>query len=185
MGKTKIKNRPLVYPLPAVLVGALVEGRVNYSTLGNCGVMSINPATVYISTHKSHFTNKGIKETNAFSINIPKTDKVKEVDYCGIVTGRSTDKSRVFGTYYGESKNIPMIKECPINLACKVIKSFQVYNMEIFIGEITETYVNDEYLSNGVLDTKKMDPLIYCPDGKYWGIGEVVGQGFSEGKEYE
>jgi hypothetical protein len=36
MGKVKFRNMPLVYPLPAILVGAMVNGKPNYITLGNC-----------------------------------------------------------------------------------------------------------------------------------------------------
>lgn len=184
MEKVKIRNLPFVYPVPAVLVGAKVNEKANYNTLGNCGIISIEPAVIYISSEKSHYTNIGIKENGYFSVNIPSVSMMEQVDYCGMVTGHSTDKSNVFTLFYGEIACVPMIKECPINLSCKVINSLEVYDMDIFIGEVIEVYSSEECLTDGIPDTKKIDPLIYMMDNLYWNIGNVVGTGFSAGSNY-
>lgn len=109
MTKTKYNKQPLIYPMPAVVVGAAVDGRPNFVTLGNCGILCTSPAVIYISTDKSHHTNKGIKENLAFSINIPSADLAAKVDYCGLVSGRNTDKLKVFECFYGSGDKIPMI----------------------------------------------------------------------------
>ena len=75
-----------------------------------------------------------------------------------------------------------MITDRPVNLACKVIKSFRVYEMDVFIGEVIETYVNADCITNGNADTKKINPLIYCMDQLYWDIGKIVGK---IGKNYK
>jgi flavin reductase (DIM6/NTAB) family NADH-FMN oxidoreductase RutF len=182
MEKVKFKNLPLVYPYPAVLAGAIVDGKPNYTTLGDCGIMSVKPPVIYISSHKSHYLNQGIVENGVYSVNFPPAELVKKVDYCGLVSGNKTDKSSIFETFFGETDKAPMIDECPINLVCRVIKTFDVYDMVVFIGEIIETFVWKECLSNGFPDTKKINPLIYCMDNQYWDIGKVVGKGFSDGK---
>ena len=64
---------------------------------------------------------------------------------------------------------IPMIEECPINMECKVTKIIEIYDMEVFIGEIIETYVNQDLLTNGFPDTKKINPLIYSMDNNLLG----------------
>jgi flavin reductase (DIM6/NTAB) family NADH-FMN oxidoreductase RutF len=185
MGKIKIKNSPLVYPLPAILAGAMVNGKPNYETLGDCTILSVSPAVICISSQKRHYTNVGIHAHNHFSVNIPSADMVVPTDYCGIVSGRDTDKSMVFDTFYGEHPMIPMISECPVNLACEVIKKFAVYSMEVFVGEIVGTYVSEDCCTDGRPDTGKINPLIYCLDNQYWSIGSVVGKGFSDGKKYK
>ncbi len=50
------------------------------------------------------------------------------------------------------------------------------------IGEIIETYVNQELLTNGFPDIKKINPLIYSMDNNYWEIGNFIGNAFNIGK---
>lgn len=71
--KTKLGPVPLIYPIPIVLVGATVNGRPNFETIGDCAVMGLRPALVCISSNKEHYTNEGILEHNAFSINVPQS----------------------------------------------------------------------------------------------------------------
>jgi flavin reductase (DIM6/NTAB) family NADH-FMN oxidoreductase RutF len=41
---------------PAVIAGALVNGKANYLTLGNYGGLCPRPPTIYISVNKAHYT---------------------------------------------------------------------------------------------------------------------------------
>ena len=184
MKRVKYGTYPLVYPLPAVLVGAIVDGKPNFETLGNCGIISVEPSVIYISSAKSNYTNKGIIEHGVFSVNIPSVDIVERVDYCGLVSGRDTDKSQVFNCFYESNDKIPMISDCPVNMACKVMKTFEVYNMDVFTGEVMETLVREDCTANGYADTKKISPLIYCMDNMYWSIGSTIGKGFNIGRNY-
>lgn len=43
---------PLIYPLPIALIGAKVDGKANVAPIGNCGIVSVEPAVVYISISK-------------------------------------------------------------------------------------------------------------------------------------
>ena len=81
---------------PSVIVGAIVNGKENYITLGQCSGLSMNPPMMYISINKSHYTNDGIKENGHFSVNIPSVNVVQKMDYVGLVSGREVDKSGVF-----------------------------------------------------------------------------------------
>lgn len=182
MNKIKIRKLPMLYPIPAVLVGAIVDEKPNYVTLGNCGIISVEPPVIYISSSKSHYTNKGIHENNKFSINIPSADLMIELDYCGLVTGSNIDKSNIFDTFYDSNNRIPMIRECPINMECEVMQTVNIYDMEVFIAHVTEVYANEECLINGFPDTQKVNPLFYSIDNTYWTIGEQIGRGFIEGK---
>ena len=72
--KVKIGNLPYIYPIPIVLVGANVNGKPNFTTIGDVGLMGINPPLVFISSHKQHYLNVGILETGCYSINFPTTN---------------------------------------------------------------------------------------------------------------
>jgi len=184
MEKREMGAYNYLYPVPAVLVGSLVNGKINYEMLGNCGIISMHPATLYISSDKKHYTNIGIKENSTFSVNIPSITNVVEADYCGIVSGSKIDKSEIFKTFYGKL-NVPMIKEFPVNIECKVIKQFEIYGMDIFIGEVINSYINEDCLIDDKPDIKKINPLIYSIKGGYRDIGEWSAESFVIGKEYK
>jgi flavin reductase (DIM6/NTAB) family NADH-FMN oxidoreductase RutF len=184
MNKINVGNTPLVYPIPAVLAGTMLEGKANYTLLGNCGIISVHPSVIYISSRKTHCLNSGIHENRCFSVNIPSVNQVTEADYCGLVSGTTKDKSRVFETYFAESDKIPLILECPVNLSCKVIEIVCVHDMELFIAEVLSSRVSEDCLTDGVPDTKKINPLIYTMDNQYWNIGGIVEQAFSAGRNY-
>ncbi|MFB3764516.1 MAG: flavin reductase family protein [Methanotrichaceae archaeon] len=174
-------GKTLPSPAPTVIVGALVNGKENYLTLGGHGGMSINPPLLYITVNKAHYTNAGIKENGYFSVNLPSASLVQQTDYVGLVSGRDTDKSGIFTPFYGSVNKAPMIKECPVNILCKVYNVIDLPNNEVFIGEVLETYVDDDCMAGKVLDLKKINPLILM-GGSYWELGNVVGAAFEEGR---
>lgn len=174
-----------IYPVPTVLVGTIVDSRVNFNTLGNCGIISMNPATIYISSYKNHFNNIGIIQNGVFSVNIPSHKSVIKTDYCGLVSGKNTDKSKVFDIFYGESKLAPMIEECPICLECKTIKHVDINIMDVFIAEITQSYIDESCIHDGEVDVSLVDPIIYTMKGNYHQIGKCMESPFSIGKQYK
>jgi flavin reductase (DIM6/NTAB) family NADH-FMN oxidoreductase RutF len=180
MGKIKIQNRP-IGPFPTVLAGADVNGKANYVTIGACGVVSLEPV-LYISLKSTHHTTLGVKENGYFSVNIPSADLVKKTDYCGIVSGKTMDKSTVFTPFYDEIGKAPMISECPLNFLCKVIQSVPIHGFEMFFGEIVSVYVNEQCLTEGKPDPLKINPLILMANG-YFDIGQMAGAAFKIGKE--
>jgi flavin reductase (DIM6/NTAB) family NADH-FMN oxidoreductase RutF len=179
MKKIKIKNYP-VGPFPTVLAGADVQGKPNFVTAGACGVVCLEPI-LYISLKSTHYTTGGIKENGYFSINIPSADMVQKTDYCGIVSGATTDKSAVFHFFYDELGKAPLISECPLNFLCKVIQTVPVYGFEMFLGEIVATYINDSCLSDNNPDPAKINPMIMM-GANYWELGKAVGAVYKEGK---
>ena len=188
--KVKFGKIPLVYPIPIVLAGALVDGKPNFEELGDVAVMGINPAIICISSGKDHHTNKGILEHETFSINFPTTKMMAVTDYCGVVSGKNIDKSVLFDAFYGELETAPMITDCPVNLECKVIKEFSIQHRQIFVAEVIQAYVNNEFVTEvdgrkKIADLTKLDPIIYALDNKYYKIGEPIGQGYQECGEYK
>jgi flavin reductase (DIM6/NTAB) family NADH-FMN oxidoreductase RutF len=185
MEKSKMGSMTFLYPMPATLVGANVGGKPNYLTVAYCGIVQHSPAMIAVTLGKRHYTNAGIKQNETFSVDIPSEEMVTLTDYCGIVTGRQVDKSVLFETFYGQLKTAPMIKECPINLECKLIQTLDLGGTnEIFIGEIVETYTEERYMTNGLPDIKKVNPIIFSMhDNNYWKVGDHLGQAWKIGME--
>jgi flavin reductase (DIM6/NTAB) family NADH-FMN oxidoreductase RutF len=136
-----------------------------------------------VSLGKGHYTNPGIKENKAFSVCLPSEDMVAETDYCGIVSGKTTDKSQIFDLFYGELETAPMIHNCPLNLECRLVETVESSLNEIFIGEILGTYTEQRFMTGGKLDFNKMKPFILSqPDTTYWRLGGPVAKAWSIGK---
>jgi len=186
MKKIEFGPTNFLYPMPATLVGANVAGKPTYLAIAHAGIMEYSPQHIIsISMNISHYTNKGIKENGTFSVNMPSTKMVVVTDYCGIVSGKNVDKSELFETFYGILKTAPMIKECPINMECKLIQTLDIHNHEIFIGEIIESYCDDEYLTEGVPDLAKVDPILFSfYDKNYWKISGKFAKAFNVGKDF-
>ena len=149
-----------------------------------CGIAAWKPPTLTVGLQPIRHTLKGIKEHETYSINVPSVALVKKVDYCGIYSGGKKDKSRVFKTFYGVLKIAPLIEECHVNLECKLKNSSDLGSHIHLIGEIVETYINEDCLAGGKADPKKIDPLIFVtPVLQYHRLGEYVAKTFEVGKE--
>jgi flavin reductase (DIM6/NTAB) family NADH-FMN oxidoreductase RutF len=84
---------------------------------------------------------------------------VKATDYCGLVSGKTIDKSQVFEMFYGELQTAPMIAAYPLSIECKLVDTIDLPTNIFFIGEIIASYTEEQYLTDGKLDIKKMNPL--------------------------
>jgi flavin reductase (DIM6/NTAB) family NADH-FMN oxidoreductase RutF len=183
MGKVKIDVNACPYPMPMTLVGAVVENRPNFLAAAWVVRVNFQPPMIGVALGKRHHTNAGIHDHKAFSVNIPGRDLMEKTDYCGIVTGKTADKSRLFDIFYGDLPQAPMIRECPLCFECRLVQEVDLPVDTFFIGEIVSVYAEEAALTNGQPDIKKMNPFtLTMPDNSYWGVGEKVGQAWSAGK---
>lgn len=186
MKKIKFGPDNLIYPMPAVLVGALVDNKPNFITIAWSGIACSNPPMITVGIRPVRHTLKGIMENKVFSVNVPSADLVTEVDYCGIFSGNKTDKSGVFNVFYNENKNIPLIEECPVNMECKVVHTKELGTHILVVGEITEAHVSESCITDKLPDAEKINPLIYATHQRYYyGLGKRIEKAFSIGKEYQ
>jgi flavin reductase (DIM6/NTAB) family NADH-FMN oxidoreductase RutF len=182
MTKTKLGPNTIMFPYPTVLVGAMVNGKPNFMTASWVGIACSNPPAISVAIRPERYTYKGVIEHNTFSINVPGSNLAKATDFCGIYSGRDNDKTSLFHIFYGKLENVPLIEECPLNLECKVIHTIEIGTHTLFIGEIMETHANDDCLTNGKPDIKKIDPIIYATGTRqYHKIGDEIGRAFKIG----
>lgn len=186
MDKINLGSTIPAYPMPVSLVGAVVDGKPNFLAVAWFTMVSYKPPRIAIALGKGHFTNPGIKENKTFSISLPSEEMVEITDFCGIVTGKNTDKSEIFDLFYGQLKTAPLIKECPLSMECKLVDTVVSGVNEIFIGEIVGTYTEEKFMKEDKLDFSKMKPLILSqPDTAYWSLGEPIAKAWSVGKKYK
>lgn len=187
MSKVTIGPRTLLFPLPAVLVGANVDGKPNFSTYAWCGIAASSPPMISVSLQHKRHTLKGIKQNGTFSVNIPSVDLVRETDYCGLVSGRDRDKVAdcKFNVFYGKLDTAPLISECPVNLECRVAHTLHLGSHEMIVGQIEEIHATESCLTDGAPDANKMQPFLWAmpPVNMYCKFGEPIAEAFSIGKE--
>lgn len=186
MAKTSLGPMTLLYPYPALLIGANVDGKPNFMTAAWSGIADSTPPMLTVAIQTKQYTAIGIRQNFSLSVNIPSTSQVKETDFCGMVKGSEVDKVEAcgFNLFYGKLGTAPMIDQCPVNLECYVVNILELGSHFLFVARIEETYVSEECLTDGRPDVDKIKPFIYVgsPARQYRAFGEVVGKAYSAGK---
>ena len=173
--KKNIGNVLALYPKPMTVVGAEVEGKVNWHVVGHTGI--IGHDRVLVSMSKSHYTNQGIRKSKKLSINLVSREMLPQADYVGSVSGASVNKSGVFKYHWGEN-GTPVIDASPLTMECNVEDIFETEGFDNFICSIANTYAAPEVLdSEGKLDYTQLKPVLFeFPTYSYIATGEIIGK---------
>lgn len=181
--KEKLGATNALYPLVTVIVGATVDGKPDFATVGHVGIAHLKGVTLGMG--KIHLTNDGIKANETFSVNLPSQDMVAVTDHIGMVSGKQKDKSDMFDVFYGELETAPMIEQCKVTMELKLIEHVELPTHDLFVGEVVGTYADVDVLTNGIIDIAKLKPLLFdMTSKKYWSLGEPIAKCWSVGKEY-
>ena len=180
--KKNIGSTLALYPTPLAVVGAMVDGRANWTLVGHLGI--IGHDRVMVSMAAAHYSNRGIKANKVLSINIVDEAMLKKADYVGCVSGSKTDKSEVFAYHIGEA-GAPIIDAAPVAMACTVEDTYETPGFESFICKIAATYAEEKVLNaDGKLDYHILKPVLFeMPTYEYLKTGEVIGKCMTIGKE--
>ena len=187
MGKQSWKPGNMLYPVPAVLVSCRdKEGKDNVLTIAWAGTICSDPAMVSISVRKERHSYPMIKESGVFVINLTTRDLVQATDYCGVRSGKDEDKFAAMHLTKGEAEkiNAPIIMESPVNIECKVKQVLELGSHDMFIAEVVNVQVSDEYMDEkGAFHMNDADLLAYS-HGQYYALGEHLGSfGYSVRKK--
>lgn len=182
MEKENIGSLVALYPKPLTVVGAEVNGKVNWLVVGHTGIIGHNH--IILSMSDKHYTNKGIHQTGRLSINLVSREMLPKADYAGSVSGADTDKSTLFAYHIGEN-GAPLIDESPLSMECKVVDEFKTDGFDNFICEVAATYVAKDMLNdNGRPDYTRLKPVLFeFPTYLYLATGEVIGRCLALDKE--
>ena len=174
MEKKNIGNLLALYPKPMTVVGAEVEGKVNWLVVGHTGI--IGHDRILVSMSKSHYTNQGIRETKKLSINLVSREMLPKVDYVGSVSGASVDKSNVFEYHWGEN-GTPVIDASPLTMECDVVDIYETEGFDNFVCSVANTYAAPDVLdADGKLDYTRLKPVLFeFPTYSYIATGEIIG----------
>lgn len=169
-----VGSKLALYPMPLLVIGTMVDEKVNWLLAGHSGI--IGHDRVMVSLVKTHYTNKGIKDTKILSINIVDESMLKKADYVGSVSGSKVDKSDVFKYHIGEA-GAPIIDNAPVVMECKVEDNYETDTFDNFIMSISNTYVQEENLDEkGKIDYTKFSPVLFeFPKYTYLRTGDKIG----------
>ena len=182
MSKKELSPKPILIPLPAVMVSCAAEGyQPNIITISWIGIVNSEPPMLSISVTPQRFSYNIIKKSGEFVVNLTSENNLKVVDFCGTKSGCDVDKFETLNlTPLKASKvSAPLIKECPINLECKIRQSSILGTHEMFVAEIVSMHIDEEYLdSRGRPDIDKLKPLVYCTGARQYrgGLTELLGR---------
>ena len=169
-----IGSKLALYPMPLLVIGTMVDGKVNWLLARHSGI--IGHDRVMVSLAKLHYTNKGIKDTKILSINLVNEEMLKKADYVGSVSGSKIDKSDVFEYHIGDS-GAPIINNAPVVMECRVENNYETDTFDNFIMTIDNTYVQEENLDEqGKVDYTKFSPVLFeFPKYTYLRTGDTIG----------
>ena len=139
----------MLYPLPAVMVSvADREGRDNIITVAWAGTICTNPPMLSISVRPERYSYHMLKETMEFVVNLTTEQLCYATDYCGVRSGKEVDKFKEMKlTRQKASKvKVPMIKESPVNIECRVRKIEELGSHHMFIADVVAVHADEAYL---------------------------------------
>ncbi|WP_455141057.1 flavin reductase family protein [Candidatus Hodarchaeum mangrovi] len=140
----------------------------NIITIAAVSFFSFVKPMVMIGIVPSRYSFELIKKTQDFSLNLPTTELLPAIKYCGSHSGRDCDKFAETGLTPVPGKKITsvFIEECPVSLECKVINEINQGGTHIwFIGEIVTSYVRKDY--------SRQQAILYWPR-EYRTVGNIL-----------
>lgn len=185
--KKSIGANTIVYPSPVFIIGSYdKEGSPNAMAAAWGGISCSSPPCVSISLREATYSYGNIIDKEAFTVNIPSEDYVKEADYFGIASGRNVNKFKKTGLTPVRSKLVdaPYIEEFPLILECKLVHKVDLGLHTHFTGQIIDVKVSENFLDNGNPNIERIKPFLYDHSfHAYYGVGERLGNAFSMGLE--
>lgn len=174
-------------PVPPVLVGcgggAFPE---NLLTVAWTGIVCSEPPMLSIAVRPERYSFNLIRATREFTVNLPTAALVREVDLCGVISGRDGDKFKKAGltALPGRAVAAPLVAECPLGLECRVEREIELGSHTLFLAKIVQVQVSTERLDeNGKFDLEREGLLAYA-HGRYFDLGAPLGRfGFSVRKK--
>jgi flavin reductase (DIM6/NTAB) family NADH-FMN oxidoreductase RutF len=176
MSKQVWKPGTLVYPLPTVMISCGDMEKSNILTVAWTGTICTDPAMTYISIRPERYSYDIIKSSKEFVINLTTKDLAYATDWCGVRSGKDYDKFKEMklNKEYIDDFPIPVIKESPVNILCKVRQIVELGSHDMFISDVINVIVDKELLDDkGTLDLNKAKLISYS-HGRYYSLEEPL-----------
>ncbi|MGL4572356.1 MAG: flavin reductase family protein [Clostridium sp.] len=171
MEKRDFKGSVVLNPVPVVLISSKNnDGKENVFTVGWAGTVCTRPPMLSISIRPERLSYEYIKDSMEFVVNIPHAGMTKQVDFCGVRSGRKVDKieEMKFTMKKCTHINASYIEECPINIECRVKSVTALGSHDMFVAEVLGSHINEDLIDEkGKIHFEQGDLLAYC-HGEYY-----------------
>ena len=171
----------MLNPTPVVLVSCAEKEQPenkNMITLAWAGTVNSEPPMVSVSVRKERHSHGLILGSGEFVVNLTDEKMARAVDFCGVKSGRDTDKARETGLEYMQAEGLtiaPAVKDAPVSLCCKVRQVLELGSHDMFLGEVVSVMVREDLLdAKGSLHLEKAGLITYS-HGLYQKLGDVLG----------
>lgn len=185
-GRKVLNAGTLLAPLPAVMVSCGTAENANVMTAAWTGIINTKPPMTYISVRPTRYSYGIIKERGEFVINLTTSKMVRETDFCGVKSGRDTEKLKKCGLHITSASAVtaPVIEESPLALECRVTEIKPLGSHDMFIAEILAVNVDGRYIdSKGKINLNQAGLMAYS-HGEYFALGRKLGSfGYSAARK--
>ena len=186
MSKVQWKGGTFIYPIPAVMVSCGTMEKSNIITVAWIGILNTNPAMCYISVRPERYSHDIIKENGEFAINLTTRQLAYATDWCSVKSGRDVDKFKEMKLTKEKANiiSVPLIKESPVSVECKVKEIVPLGSHDMFVAEIVAIDADEKYIDEkGAFDISKCDLIAYA-NGGYYPLESKIGKfGYSVQKK--
>lgn len=125
----------------------LVSCQENIITVTLIHIFSFAPPLLGIGIKPERYSYGLIKAAKEFVVNIPTKYLLQATIFCGAKSGRALDKFKESGLNKEDSLSVKSksIKECPVNIECKVVQEVVIGDRTWFVGEIVNGRIANDY----------------------------------------
>ena len=176
-----LKPSTLLNPTPVVLVSCAEKGNPenrDLVTVAWAGTVNSEPPMVSVSIRKSRYSHGLISGSGEFVVNLVDERMAKATDFCGVRSGRDTDKEKETGlkTVPAEGmETAPRVDGAPVSLSCRVRQVIELGSHDMFIGEVKAVCVRKDLLDEKNAQHLEKAGLIAYSHGLYHRLGGVMG----------
>ena len=135
--KKNIGAQLALYPVPVIVVGAIVNDKPTWTLVAHAGTMA--HSHLMVSLVHAHYINQEIIESKKLSVNIVDGAWLKEADRMGVISGNKEDKSESFAYTIGENGAL-LIDDAKVSIECEVDGNYELENFDNFVCKIVATY---------------------------------------------
>ncbi|MBI4320296.1 MAG: flavin reductase family protein [Chloroflexi bacterium] len=152
----------MLNPGPVVLVTSTLKGQPNIMTAAWSMALSFNPTMVGVSIAPRRLTHEFIQKSEEFVLNVPTLRIMKQVHYCGSVSGRNVDKFKESGLIPITPREVraPLVEQCLAHIECALVNAITIGDHTLFVGQVLSVQVEKDTFDNAwLLKEEEAKPL--------------------------
>jgi flavin reductase (DIM6/NTAB) family NADH-FMN oxidoreductase RutF len=165
----------LVVPRPIGWISTLAsDGTDNLAPFSYFNAVTNHPPTVMFSASdregERKDTPRNALETGEFVANLVTRDLLSRMDVTATHTGESEFDLASLERVPAETVTPPRVGEARAHLECEVIDSLRIGTNTLVFGQVRLFHVDDSLLTDGKVDSAKVDAVGRCGGPYYTGI---------------